>query len=140
MRTPLLLALSLALTACSSTVKNPVTGREERSVMDEQAEPAEGRKAHEAVLKAYDAYGDARLEASVNGLGQRMAQQSHRPPWTWTFTVLDSHDVKAFALPGGFAPLVRASPLAEPSEQQLRLLHAGGGSEPAPGTLIETVE
>ena len=105
--TPFLLALALALTACGSAVKNPVTGREERSVMDEQAELAEGRKAHEAVLKEYGVYGDARLQAYVNGVGQRLAQQSHRPTLAWTFTVLDSPDVNAFALPGGFVYITR---------------------------------
>jgi predicted Zn-dependent protease len=102
-----LLLLSLALTACGSAVKNPVTGREERSVMDEPAEVAEGRKAHQAVLQAYGVYGDARLQAYVNGVGQRLAQQSHRPTLAWTFTVLDSPEVNAFALPGGFVYITR---------------------------------
>jgi predicted Zn-dependent protease len=75
--------------------------------MNEQAELAEGRKAHESVLKEYGAYGDARLQAYVNEVGQRLAKQSHRPTLTWTFTVLDSPDVNAFALPGGFVYITR---------------------------------
>ena len=40
------LPLLLALSACGTTVINPVTGEAERSVMDEPTEIAEGAKAH----------------------------------------------------------------------------------------------
>ena len=42
--------IAALLLGCGTTVVNPVTGREERTVMDEATEIAEGKKAHEQVL------------------------------------------------------------------------------------------
>ena len=78
------------LVGCGTTVVNPVTGREERTVMDEAAEVAEGRKAHEQVLAEYGVYANPGLQAYVNEVGQKLAAQSHRSQLSWTFTVLDS--------------------------------------------------
>ena len=101
-------AAVLAVAAgCGTEVKNPVTGRTERSVMDERAELAEGRKAHDEVLKEYGVVKHPGLQAYVNGVGQKLAKQSHRPELPWTFTVLDSPEVNAFALPGGYVYVTR---------------------------------
>ncbi|MBE0475438.1 M48 family metalloprotease, partial [Rhodoferax sp.] len=95
------------LTACGSPIVNPVTGRAERSVMSEQMELTEGAKAHQQVLQEYGLVKDARLQAYVNNLGQRLAKQSHREQLQWHFTVLDSPEVNAFALPGGYIYVTR---------------------------------
>ncbi|MDD2919816.1 M48 family metalloprotease [Rhodoferax sp.] len=102
---PLLLAT--LLTACGSDIVNPVTGQAERSVMSEQMELTEGAKSHQQVLQEYGVVSDARLQAYVNSLGQRLAKQSHRDQLTWHFTVLDSPEVNAFALPGGYVYVTR---------------------------------
>jgi len=102
---PLLLTTLLA--ACGSPIVNPVTGQAERSVMSEQMELTEGAKAHQQVLQEYGVVKDARLQAYVNKLGQRLAQQSHRGQLQWHFTVLDSPEVNAFALPGGYVYVTR---------------------------------
>jgi predicted Zn-dependent protease len=102
------LLLAAALAACGTPVVNPVTGKTERTVMDERAEIAEGKKAHEAVMQEYGgALANPKLAAYVNDLGQRIAKQSHRANLPWTFTVLDSPDVNAFALPGGYVYVTR---------------------------------
>src|SRR6185369_398578 len=103
---PLLLAASL-LASCGTQVVNPVTGQTERTAMDEASEMTEGAKAHKDVLKEYGAVDDAKLQAYVNELGQRLAAQSHRPSLPWTFTVLDSPEINAFALPGGYVYVTR---------------------------------
>lgn len=95
------------LAGCGTTVQNPVTGQQERTVMDEGQEIALGRKEHQGVLKEMPPYPDARVQAYVNALGQKLARQSHRSQLQWTFTVLDSPDVNAFALPGGFVYVTR---------------------------------
>lgn len=115
---PLVLAVSL-LAACGSQVLNPVSGRTERSVMDEPAEIAEGRKSHQQVLKEYSAHADPRLQAYVNDIGQRLARQSHRANLTWTFTVLDSPEINAFALPGGYVYVTRGIMAYLDSEAEL---------------------
>lgn len=101
------LALTALTAACGTAVVNPVTGETERTVMDEQAEIEEGRKAHEEILKEYGAVQNPRLQAYVNDIGQRLAKHSHRANLTWTFTVLDSPEVNAFALPGGYVYVTR---------------------------------
>ena len=102
------LGAALMLTGCAtSSVSNPVTGRAERSVMDESAEVAEGRQAHQQVLAEYTALANPALQAYVDGLGQRLARQSHRSSLQWHFTVLDSPEVNAFALPGGYVYVTR---------------------------------
>jgi predicted Zn-dependent protease len=103
-----LLAAALLAAACGTQVVNPVSGRTERSVMDEASEVAEGKKAHEEVMKEFGgALANPKLQAYVNDIGQRLAKQSHRANLTWTFTVLDSPDVNAFALPGGYVYVTR---------------------------------
>ena len=95
------------LTACGTPVVNPVTGQTERTVMTEQDEIAEGKKGHAEVLKQYSALDDARLQAYVSDIGLRLARQSQRPNLPWTFTVLDSTEINAFALPGGYVYVTR---------------------------------
>ncbi len=104
--------LSVVLTAavllgCGAPVKNPVSGREERTVLDEAGEIALGRKEHQQVLQEYTALDNPRVQAYVNTLGQRLARQSHRSQLEWRFTVLDSPEINAFALPGGYVYVTR---------------------------------
>ncbi len=99
--------VALTLVGCGTKVQNPVTGRTERTVMSESAEVEEGRKAHAEVLKEYRPLQNPRLQAYVNELGQRLAKQSHRANLQWTFTVLDSPEINAFALPGGYVYITR---------------------------------
>lgn len=103
-----LVALALSVLAgCGTNVVNPVTGETERSVMDERTELAEGKKAHEQVKQEYGVYNNPRLQAYVNEVGQKLAAQSHRANIPWTFTVLDSPEINAFALPGGYVYITR---------------------------------
>lgn len=95
------------LTACASQVVNPVSGQTERTVMDEQQEVAAGKAGHQEVLDEYGAYDNPKLQAYVDAIGQKLAQQSHRANLAWTFTVLDSAEINAFALPGGYVYVTR---------------------------------
>jgi predicted Zn-dependent protease len=102
-----LICVASLLSACGSSVINPVTGQAERSVMSEADEVTEGQKAHAQVLQEYGVLNNPKLQAYVNELGQRLAKQSHRSQLKWTFTVLDSPEINAFALPGGFVYVTR---------------------------------
>jgi predicted Zn-dependent protease len=109
MRRPALsaLALALLLAAGCASVENPVTGRTERTVMDESQEVSTGAEQHKQVLAEYGVVKDSRVQAYVNELGQKLARNSDRPNLKWTFTVLDSPEVNAFALPGGYVYVTR---------------------------------
>lgn len=114
------LVLSGALVAgCGSVVNNPVTGQAERSVMSESAEIAEGKKSHEQVLQEYGVLKNPRVQAYVNGIGQQLARQSQRANLQWTFTVLDSPEINAFALPGGYVYITRGIMVYLDSEADL---------------------
>ena len=110
---------ALLLSGCGTKVVNPVTGRAERTVMDEASEIAEGTKAHQQVLAEYGVLANPRLQAYVNDVGQKLAAQSHRAQLKWTFTVLDSPDVNAFALPGGYVYITRGIMVYLDSEAEL---------------------
>ena len=102
-----LILVPVLLTGCGSAMINPVTGERERSVMSEASEIEEGRQAHQQVLQEYGVVKNARLQAYVNDLGQRLAKLSHRNQLQWHFTLLDSPEINAFALPGGYVYVTR---------------------------------
>lgn len=118
-RTLTVVSLAVMLSACGTQVVNPVTGQSERSVMSEQDEVATGKKAHQEILQEYGAYANPKLQAYVNDIGQRLAKQSHRANLAWTFTVLDSPDINAFALPGGYVYITRGIMAYLDSEAEL---------------------
>ena len=95
---------ALALAGCA---QNPVSGDRDFVLMSEQQEIQMGAQANQAVLKEYAALDNPALQAYVNDVGQRLAKQSQRPDLTWHFTVVDSPDVNAFALPGGYVYITR---------------------------------
>jgi len=100
-------ALALIVSACAQT-KNPATGEREYTTLSPQQERSIGAREHPKILEAYGgAYDDPELTAYVNRIGQRLAAQSELPQLTWTFTVLDSPVVNAFALPGGYVYITR---------------------------------
>ena len=103
-RIAVIAAAALALTHCAH---NPVSGEKDFVLMSEQQEIQMGAQAHEDVLKEYPALDNPALQAYVNEVGQQLAKQSHRPTLKWHFTVVDSPDVNAFALPGGYVYITR---------------------------------
>ena len=94
----------LTLSQCA---QNPVSGDRDFVLMSEQQEIRMGAQAHEQVLGEYPALDHPALQAYVNAVGQRLAAHSHRPGLKWHFTVVDSPDVNAFALPGGYVYITR---------------------------------
>lgn len=86
---------------------NPATGGADVVTMSEKKEIDIGRQMHPKILQQYGRYSDERLQAYVNDVGQRLAAKGHRPDLTWTFTVLDSQETNAFALPGGYIYITR---------------------------------
>jgi predicted Zn-dependent protease len=90
-----------------SCARNPVTGKRELSFMSEAQEKQMGSEYHPQIMAEYGEYKDAKLEAFVNEKGQKMAAISHRPELGFTFKVVDSPVVNAFAVPGGYVYFTR---------------------------------
>ena len=104
------LFLFFILTACTvlaGCAVNPVSGRSEMALISEEKELELGRKNDEIIKKQYGVYDDKNLQEYVNRIGQSLAQKSHRPNIEYSFTVLDSAEVNAFALPGGYVYITR---------------------------------
>jgi len=100
-------ALCLAALALGGCATNPVTGGTDIVTMSEAQEIDIGRQMHPKVMQQYGRYDDEALQAYVNGIGQKIAAVSHRPGLQYTFTILDSDQVNAFALPGGYVYITR---------------------------------
>ena len=90
-----------------SCAENPVSGQQNFVLMSEQDEIEMGRTAHPTILKQYRRLEDPALQAYVQATGERLAQKSHRSHLIYRFTVLDSTEVNAFALPGGYIYITR---------------------------------
>ncbi|UCJ19093.1 M48 family metalloprotease [Pseudomonas sp. MM211] len=97
----LLAALSL-LAVLAGCAVNPATGRNDFVMMSEAQELTLGRDAHQQILQQYPRYADEALQAYVQRVGERVARHSHRGQLDYKFTVIDSPDINAFALPGGY--------------------------------------
>lgn len=65
-------------------------------------EIAMGAQGTAEVFKTYKAVDDTALSAYVESLGQKLAKVSDRHDIPYHFTVIDSTEVNAFALPGGY--------------------------------------
>jgi predicted Zn-dependent protease len=91
----------------SSCAVNPVTGQQDLVLMSESDELALGRKTNAEVLKQYTIYDNPALQSYVQTVGEKLAAKSHRSNLIYRFTVLDSKDVNAFALPGGYIYITR---------------------------------
>lgn len=102
--------LWLAITAllCQhSCAANPVTGGRQQALISEGQEIAIDRESHPEIVAEFYVVEDQALQGYFSGIGLEIARVSHRPELPWTFTVLDSPVVDAFALPGGFIYLTR---------------------------------
>lgn len=98
------ITIALTLGGCA---QNPVTGRQDFVMMSEAQEISLGRQADAQVRKQYKVYPNPALQAYVNRVGQNLAQHSHRNTLRYHFTVVDSPEINAFALPGGYVYITR---------------------------------
>jgi len=102
---------ALALVACQHTYSGTAAGPAavpETSPVRTAAEQRAGDQAHREILARFGGeYRDARLTAYVDRVGRRLAAVTEQPGAPWTFTVLDSPTINAFATPGGYVYLTR---------------------------------
>jgi len=99
----------------SGCTVNPATGRSSfTGLMSADQEIQTGKEAHPQILEEFGGdYGTAALRSYVNDIGQRLANSARAsgdvpdPRIRFTFTVLNSPIVNAFALPGGYVYISR---------------------------------
>lgn len=92
--------IPLTISACST---NPATGKQQfTALMSPQQEVQVGASEHQKIVKQYGLVKDQALNNYVNEIGRKVTADTERPDVKYTFYVLDSPIVNAFALPGGY--------------------------------------
>ena len=67
-----------------------------------------GATQHPLILKTFGGeVTNPRLSAYITDIGQRIVARSEQPTAPWTFTILDSDQINAFAVPGGYIYVTR---------------------------------
>ena len=107
------------LSLLGSCAVNPVTGKQDFVMISENQEIQMGREYNAQILKQYPVYQDQSLQEYVQSIGESLALKSHRPELVYRFTVLDSPDINAFALPGGYIYINRGLMSYLSSEEEL---------------------
>ncbi len=87
-------AVSILVSCAGSKPSVTVSGKAVRL-------PSDVAKEHLKLVENIGLYNDPELAAYVNEIGQRLVANSSTPDQPFTFTLLDSPDINAFALPGG---------------------------------------
>lgn len=139
----LALLLPAVVSGCSV---NPVTGKNELSIISPQQEIAIGEKNYlpSRQFQGGDYYLDRSLQDYVDGVGQRLAAVSDRPDLPYEFIVLNNDVPNAWALPGGKIAINRGLLTLLEDEAQLaavlghEIVHAAarhGASQMTRGTL-----
>ncbi|MGD8329157.1 MAG: M48 family metalloprotease [Acidobacteriota bacterium] len=95
-----LAALILLAAACTVAIPPPDSAAEQRVI-------EQGAQYDEVITAQYGVYDDDELDAYVDRVGEKIAAVSEWPSLPWTFRVLDSSAVNAFAIPGGYVYVTR---------------------------------
>jgi len=104
MTRPLRFALALLAALAPGLAAGPAAAQ----FMTPEDEARIGAEQHPKILEEFGgAYDDPALAAYVDRVGQRLVRVSDMPNQRFTFTVLNSSMVNAFALPGGYVYVTR---------------------------------
>jgi predicted Zn-dependent protease len=87
--------------------------------MTDAEEQQLGRNVSERIRTRYGVVQDAGVHRYVSLVGMALAQGSTRPNLPWTFIVLDTDGVNAFAAPGGYVHITRGALALLKSEAEL---------------------
>ncbi len=77
------------------------------TLLSEAEEQAIGQQQDAEIRREMGVYDDTGLQQYVGDIGQSLARNSHRPNLPWSFSIVDSPAINAFALPGGYIYLTR---------------------------------
>ncbi len=106
-RVSVLSLLAAFVLLCAGCATNPVTGKRQLSLISEESEIQMGQQYDPQVVAEFGLYDDPQLQAFLSEKGNEMAAISERPNLPWTFRLVDSDVVNAFAVPGGFVYFTR---------------------------------
>jgi predicted Zn-dependent protease len=84
-----------------------VWGCDNPLAIDRETEIEIGREGAAELEAEYGLFEDPALQARLDAIGTRVAAVSEEPAFPWRFRVLDSEEVNAVALPGGFVYVMK---------------------------------
>jgi predicted Zn-dependent protease len=96
-----LFLLVLVFTAGCATVYNPAIQRNEVVFINTEDEIRIGKEVEKGILKKYRVSRDLGYNRRVEAVGRKIASVSDRKDLEYSFGVIESKDINAFALPGG---------------------------------------
>lgn len=102
-----LLYLGCLITLGCATVYNPVTQKEELTLINTPTERALGASVAQQIELEYSLVGDPEILSRVRRIGNSIAVQSGRRDIHYYFRVIDSDKINAIAIPGGYIYLFR---------------------------------
>ena len=127
----LIIVITLLVSGCVSFQTSPVSGNKRVYGYSWQEELRLGREADSEIIAQYGLYDNPELAAYIDSLGQLLVGVSHFNRETtpteyqdtpFTFRVLNSPVVNAFALPGGYVYVTRGLLAHMDNEAQLMLV------------------
>ncbi|HEX2078405.1 MAG TPA: M48 family metalloprotease [Longimicrobium sp.] len=125
-----ILVIAPTLAACAVST-NPVSGKRRAYGYTWEQEVRLGRQADQEIVEQFGVYDDPELEDYVRRVGEQVLAQSHLRRETalpeyrttkFTFRILDTEVVNAFALPGGFVYVTRGLLAHLENEAQLAVV------------------
>ncbi|MDW7711732.1 MAG: M48 family metalloprotease [Deferrisomatales bacterium] len=100
--------LGVAMILLYGCAVNPVTGRQQFSLMSEAQELRIGEEAYPLYTQMSEGlFQEPELQAYVQAVGERLGRVSHRPDLPYEFNVVNSSEINAYALPGGKVSITR---------------------------------
>lgn len=103
----------------SGCARNPVTHQYEVTLMSSKEEVRLGEEQDKAVTKLYGRYENKDLQEYIQSVGSKLVSVAHKRPFTYHFNVIDSGEINAFALPGGYIYVTRGILVQCNSEAEL---------------------
>lgn len=100
-------------------VVHPVTLEKEFMIVSEEKEISIGKKTDPFILKQFGYYDDPALQSYINQVGQKLVKVCRRRDIKYHFKIVDSDDINAFALPGGYIYVTRGILAIMNSEAEL---------------------
>ena len=97
-----MLAMIFGLIFLASCAVNPATGGANLVFMSEAKEKEVGLEEHGKILDSVEGFNDGQLLDYVSHVGNKIVEVSHRPNLDYQFMIIDSDEINAFALPGGY--------------------------------------
>ncbi len=118
---PAAIALASALLASAPGTPSLAQGQDFFSaIISPEQEARMGREQHPKILKQFGgAYEDPALNRYVTSIGELLLRTTETPDASFTFTILNTPVVNAFALPGGYVYITRGLLALADNEAQL---------------------